>query len=173
MRGRTIGRRARPSRCVRNIRRARPYEFIGFGAMCVTKPLHVYGLVTPMAPNPINSWGLVRRLFRTHQSLVQNGFRTQFGLKHVPIAGPGSRKASAWRFARSLVVLGSVIRCAQVCRPSCSDWKLPWTPRCMQALPACRSGSPNGKRPKTLKHIVLIDGHQQPKHVNKIPLHHA
>ncbi len=55
---------------MRNYRRTRPYEFLGVGAMDVTKQYKLIWFGDIHGPKPYKSIGsLARRSFRTHQHL--------------------------------------------------------------------------------------------------------
>ncbi len=61
-------------RCVRNGYRPRPCEFLGFGAIDVTKPYEII-LLCDVALSPMSSSGLGRRSCRSHRHITDSKFR--------------------------------------------------------------------------------------------------
>ncbi len=65
-------------RCVRNNRRAKPYEIMGLGSMEFTKSYKFIWFGDVQGPNPVKSEGVARRSFRAHRyfgaqrSLISN-----------------------------------------------------------------------------------------------------
>jgi hypothetical protein len=79
---------------VRNIRRARPYEFIGFGAMDVTKPYRfiLFGDIHGPKPNEgTGFWSMiishtpVLRGFKTRRCFDSTNYRCSIFVKQYPI----------------------------------------------------------------------------------------